>query len=137
MDDLDHRNLGVQLKLWHLQDDAPGMVFWHPRGYAVYRVLEDYVRRKMRRAGPHPAAVAAGALAAQRPLGQIWRAHVPGRKRPVCGSCVQDGRLASRALAQRSRSSGRYREDNCQAETLTAFSGDSRITYPRPQTVSM
>jgi hypothetical protein len=51
MDDLDHRNLGVNLKLWHLQEDAPGMVFWHPRGYAVYRVLEDYVRRKMRRAG--------------------------------------------------------------------------------------
>src|SRR3989442_292756 len=42
MDDLDHRNLGVKLKLWHLQEDAPGMVFWHPRGYAVYRVLEDY-----------------------------------------------------------------------------------------------
>jgi hypothetical protein len=41
----------VKLKLWHLQEDAPGMVFWHPRGYAVYRVLEDYVRRKMRRAG--------------------------------------------------------------------------------------
>ena len=51
MDDLDHRNLGVKLNLWHLQDDAPGMVFWHPRGYALYRVLEDYVRRKMRRAG--------------------------------------------------------------------------------------
>src|SRR5256885_7644427 len=51
MDELDHRNLGVKLKLWHLQEDAPGMVFWHPRGYAVYRVLEDYVRRKMRRAG--------------------------------------------------------------------------------------
>ena len=41
----DHRNLGVKLKLWHLQEDAPGMVFWHPRGYAVYRVLEDYLRR--------------------------------------------------------------------------------------------
>src|SRR5258708_27866061 len=51
MDDLDHRNLGVKLKLWHLQEDAPGMVFWHPRGCAVDRVLEDYVRRKMRRAG--------------------------------------------------------------------------------------
>jgi threonyl-tRNA synthetase len=51
MDDLDHRNLGVQLKLWHLQEDTPGMVFWHPRGYALYRVLEDYVRGKMRRAG--------------------------------------------------------------------------------------
>lgn len=51
MDDLDHRNLSVKLDLWHLQDDASGMVFWHPRGYALYRVLEDYVRRKMRRAG--------------------------------------------------------------------------------------
>jgi threonyl-tRNA synthetase len=51
MDDLDHRNLAVKLKLWHLQEDAPGMVFWHPRGYAVYRVLEDYLRCKMRRAG--------------------------------------------------------------------------------------
>ena len=51
MDNLDHRNLGVKLQLWHCQEDAPGMVFWHPRGYALYRVLEDYVRRKMRRAG--------------------------------------------------------------------------------------
>ena len=51
MDDLDHRSLGVQLDLWHIQDDAPGMIFWHPRGYAVYRALEDYVRGKMRRAG--------------------------------------------------------------------------------------
>ena len=51
MDDLDHRNLGVQLKLWHLQEDAPGMVFWHPRGHAIYRVLEDYLRHKMRGAG--------------------------------------------------------------------------------------
>ncbi len=32
MDDLDHRNLGVKLELWHLQEDALGMVFWHPRG---------------------------------------------------------------------------------------------------------
>ena len=41
MDELDHRNLGVKLKLWHIQEDAPGMVFWHPRGHALYRVLED------------------------------------------------------------------------------------------------
>jgi len=51
MDDLDHRNLGNRFDLWHIQKDAPGMVFWHPRGYAVYRVLEDYIRRKMRRLG--------------------------------------------------------------------------------------
>ena len=51
MDDLDHRSLGSRLELYHLQEDAPGMVFWHPRGYAVYRVLEDYIRRKMRGLG--------------------------------------------------------------------------------------
>src|SRR5277367_132285 len=51
MDDLSHQSLGSRLDLWHIQDDAPGMVFWHPRGYAVYRVLEDYIRGKMRRLG--------------------------------------------------------------------------------------
>jgi threonyl-tRNA synthetase len=49
MDDLDHRSLGTRLDLWHIQEDAPGMVFWHPRGHTLYRVLEDYIRRKMRR----------------------------------------------------------------------------------------
>lgn len=51
MDDLDHRSLGTRLDLWHIQEDAPGMVFWHPRGNTLYRVLEDYIRRKMRRLG--------------------------------------------------------------------------------------
>ncbi len=51
MDELDHRSLGNRLDLFHLQEDAPGMPFWHPRGYAVYRVLEDYVRGRMRRLG--------------------------------------------------------------------------------------
>ena len=51
MDDLDHRSLGARLDLYHIQEDAPGMVFWHPRGYAVYRVLEDYIRAQMRRLG--------------------------------------------------------------------------------------
>jgi threonyl-tRNA synthetase len=48
MDECDHRNLSVKHKLWHLQEDAPGMVFWHPRGTAIYRVLADYLRHKMR-----------------------------------------------------------------------------------------
>jgi threonyl-tRNA synthetase len=51
MDELDHRRLGASLELFHIQDDAPGMPFWHPRGYAVYRVLEDYIRGHMRRLG--------------------------------------------------------------------------------------
>jgi threonyl-tRNA synthetase len=49
MDDLDHRSLGARLDLWHIQEDAPGMVFWHPRGNTFYRILEDYIRSKMRR----------------------------------------------------------------------------------------
>lgn len=51
MDERDHRSLGSRLELWHIQEDAPGMVFWHPRGFAIYRVLEDYIRDKMRRRG--------------------------------------------------------------------------------------
>jgi threonyl-tRNA synthetase len=51
VDELDHRSLGSRLNLWHIQEDAPGMVFWHPRGYAIYRVLEDYIRTRMRRLG--------------------------------------------------------------------------------------
>jgi threonyl-tRNA synthetase len=51
MDALDHRSLGAKLDLWHIQDDAPGMVFWHPRGHAIYRALEDFIRCKMRRLG--------------------------------------------------------------------------------------
>jgi threonyl-tRNA synthetase len=47
----DHRKLGRQMELFHLQEEAPGMVFWHPNGWAVYRVLEDYMRRRLNAAG--------------------------------------------------------------------------------------
>ncbi|MGE0658359.1 MAG: threonine--tRNA ligase [Reyranellaceae bacterium] len=51
MDEHDHRSLGARLDLYHIQDDAPGMVFWHARGFALYRLLEDYIRRRMRSLG--------------------------------------------------------------------------------------
>jgi threonyl-tRNA synthetase len=51
MNDIDHRVLGNRLDLFHQQEEGPGMVFWHPRGWELYRVLEDYIRRRMRRAG--------------------------------------------------------------------------------------
>ncbi|WP_298723877.1 threonine--tRNA ligase [uncultured Ferrovibrio sp.] len=47
----DHRVLGTKLDLFHQQEEGPGMVFWHPRGMALYRVIEDYIRRRMREAG--------------------------------------------------------------------------------------
>jgi threonyl-tRNA synthetase len=40
----DHRILGQELDLFHLQEEAPGMVFWHPRGFAMYRALECAIR---------------------------------------------------------------------------------------------
>ena len=47
----DHRRLGRQLDLFHFQEEAPGMVFWHPKGWTVYRVLEDFIRNKQIEAG--------------------------------------------------------------------------------------
>ena len=41
----DHRKLGKQLGLFHVQDEAPGMVFWHPNGWTLYQVLEQYMRQ--------------------------------------------------------------------------------------------
>jgi len=50
MDDSDHRSIGNRMNLFHQQEEGPGMVFWHPRGFAIYQVIEDYIRRKMKRA---------------------------------------------------------------------------------------
>ena len=47
----DHRRLGKQLDLFHLQDEAPGMVFWHPRGWALWQTIEQHMRRELDAAG--------------------------------------------------------------------------------------
>ena len=47
----DHRKLGREMELFHLQEEAPGMVFWHPNGWTIYRQLEDYMRGRLRQAG--------------------------------------------------------------------------------------
>jgi threonyl-tRNA synthetase len=41
----DHRRLAMQLDLFHLQDEAPGMVFWHPKGWVIWQQVEQYMRR--------------------------------------------------------------------------------------------
>ncbi|MDN8110445.1 threonine--tRNA ligase [Burkholderia vietnamiensis] len=51
MDDFDHRVLGNKLDLFHQQDESPGGIFWHPRGMVLYRVIEEYIRVRMRQAG--------------------------------------------------------------------------------------
>ena len=47
----DHRRLGRQLDLFHFQEEAPGMVFWHPRGWTVWQQIERYMREVLDRAG--------------------------------------------------------------------------------------
>lgn len=51
MDHDDHRSIGQRLDLFHFQEEAPGMVFWHPRGLSVYRALEEANRRHVKREG--------------------------------------------------------------------------------------
>ena len=43
----DHRKLGKEMSLFHFQEEAPGMVFWHPNGWTIYRLLEDFIREKL------------------------------------------------------------------------------------------
>lgn len=46
----DHRKLGRQLELFHLQEEAVGSVFWHPKGWTLYSLLKEYIRRKIEKA---------------------------------------------------------------------------------------
>ena len=43
----DHRKLGKEMNLFHFQDEAPGMVFWHPDGWTIYRNLRNFVRKRL------------------------------------------------------------------------------------------
>lgn len=47
----DHRKLGKKFDLFHLQEEAPGMVFWHPKGWSVYTAIEQYMRKVQRENG--------------------------------------------------------------------------------------
>ncbi|MEE8123937.1 MAG: threonine--tRNA ligase [Alphaproteobacteria bacterium] len=47
----DHRRLGREMDLFHMQEEAPGSAFWHPKGWTLYRILEDYIRARLKAAG--------------------------------------------------------------------------------------
>ena len=47
----DHRKLGREMNLFHMQEEAPGQIFWHPNGWTIYTELQDYMRRKQRADG--------------------------------------------------------------------------------------
>jgi len=47
----DHRKLGREMDLFHMQEEAPGQIFWHPNGWRIYTELQDYMRRRQNQAG--------------------------------------------------------------------------------------
>lgn len=47
----DHRKLGKDMDLFHMQEEAPGSVFWHPKGWIIYRELQNYIRRRISKVG--------------------------------------------------------------------------------------
>ena len=76
-DKRDHRRLGREMNLFHMQEEAPGQMFWHPNGWThLYALMEDYMRRKLTTArdtprSEHSASGRPQALGSQRPLGQV------------------------------------------------------------------
>ena len=76
----DHRKLGKQLNLFHMQEEAPGMVFWHPHGWTLYQQIEQYMRTKQRQHGYQEIKTPAGGgtypVGKIRSLGQVPGADV-------------------------------------------------------------
>ena len=50
-EEVDHRKLGKEMDLFHFQEEAPGMVFWHPKGWTIYTQLQQYVREMQKKSG--------------------------------------------------------------------------------------
>ena len=79
----DHRKIGKQLDLFHMQDEAPGMVFWHPKGWAMWQVVEQYMRARVSRqrlsGNSLPADHRPRAVGEIRPLGTFQGRHVHHR----------------------------------------------------------
>ena len=81
----DHRKIGREMDLFHQQEDAAGMVYWHPKGWTFWRTLESYLRRKLEAGGyvevKTPQLNDRRAVGSVGPLGEVPREHVSQRER--------------------------------------------------------
>ena len=83
----DHRKIGKEMDLFHIQEEAVGSIFWHPKGWKLYRTVEAYYapppRRRRLPGGEDPATAGPLAVGEIRPLGELPPAHVhhPGAGR--------------------------------------------------------
>ena len=86
----DHRRIGRELDLFHLQEEAPGAVFWHPKGWRIFQTLIAYMRERRTRAGFQevnaPEIMDVEPVAAVRPSREVRREHVSRRRRPMSAS---------------------------------------------------
>ena len=77
----DHRRLGREMDLFHFQEEAPGSVFWHAKGWTLFQQLENYIRRRQQDFGfaevNAPQLMDSLALGRLRPHGDLPREHVP------------------------------------------------------------
>ena len=82
----DHRRLGREMDLFHVQELAVGSVFWHPKGWTLYRTVENYIRGRLEASGyvevKTPHAGGPRAVGAVGPLGEVRRHHVHGLAAP-------------------------------------------------------
>ena len=96
----DHRKIGRELDLFHLQDEAPGSVFWHPKGFVIYNQMEEYIRRRVNAGGytevKTPQLMSLEVLGGLGPLGQVPREHVRGARRGARHRGRRPGALAAR-----------------------------------------
>ena len=77
----DHRRLGREMDLFHFQEEGPGVVFWHAKGWTLFQDLIAYMRRRLTRrlsGGQRPAGPRQGAVGDLGPLGLVPREHVHG-----------------------------------------------------------
>ncbi len=78
----DHRRLGREMELFHQQEEAVGAIFWHPKGWRLYRKLENYLRQRLDKAGYQEGEDAADPgpelVGALRTLGEVPRGDVRG-----------------------------------------------------------
>ena len=83
----DHRRLGREMDLFHLQEEAPGSVFWHPKGWTLFQSLIAICGRRQEANGyvevNAPDMMDDKLLGAVRPLGQVRREHVRHARRPT------------------------------------------------------
>jgi threonyl-tRNA synthetase len=86
----DHRKIGREMDLFHMQEEAPGAVFWHPKGWGIFQRLIGYMRAAQEAAGfqevKTPEIMDRRPVGAVGPLGEVRREHVHDAARPTSRS---------------------------------------------------